>query len=68
MNNHGGGMPSADGIAAVFMHKILEKINDTPSRMDIDNAQQQKIRHHDLPQGEAERMDMQGCSYPQQDT
>ena len=70
MNNYGGGMTSADVIAAAFLHKILEKINDTPSRIDIDDAQEnrQKMQHHDLPQGEAERMDMQGWSYPQQDT
>ena len=32
-------MPSADGIAAAFLHKILEKTNGTPSRIDIDDAQ-----------------------------
>ena len=60
MNDYGGGMPSADGIAAAFLHKILKKINGTPSRIDIDDAQEnrQKMRHHELPQGEAERMDM----------
>ena len=35
-------MPSADGIAAAFPHKILEKINGTPSRIDIDNAQEKQ--------------------------
>ena len=70
MNDYGGGMPSADGIAAAFPHTILEKINGTPSRIDIDNAQEKQIeiRHHDLPQGETERTDMQGWSYPQHDT
>ena len=61
MINYGGGMPSADRIAAAFPHKIVEKINGTPSRIDIDDAQekQTEMRHHNLPQGEAERMDMQ---------
>ena len=40
MNDYGGGMPSADGIAVAFPHKILEKINGTPSRIDIDDAQE----------------------------
>ena len=40
MNDYGGGMPSADGIVAAFPHKILEKINGTPSRIDIDDAQE----------------------------
>ena len=40
MNDYGGGMPSADGIAAAFPHTILEKINGTPSRIDIDDAQE----------------------------
>ena len=35
-------MPSADGIAAAFPHKILEKINGTPSRIDIDDAQEKQ--------------------------
>ena len=70
MNDYGGGMPSADGIAAAFPHKIPEKINGPPSRIDIDDTQekQTEMRHHDLPQGEAERMGMQGWSYPHQDT
>ena len=33
-------MPSADGIAAAFPHKIFEKINGTPSHIDIDDAQE----------------------------
>ena len=37
MNDYGGGMPSADGIAAAFQHKILEKINGTSSPIDIDD-------------------------------
>ena len=38
-------MPSADGIAAAFPHKILEKINGTPSRIDIDNAQEKQAEN-----------------------
>ena len=40
MNNYRGRIPSADGIAAAFPHKIFEKINGTPSRIDIDDAQE----------------------------
>ena len=39
MKDYGGGMPSADGIAAAFPHKILEKINGILSRINIDDAQ-----------------------------
>ena len=42
MNDYGVGMPSADGIAVAFPHKIFEKINGTPSRIDIDNAQEKQ--------------------------
>ena len=35
-------MPSADGIAAAFPHNTLEKINRTPSRIDIDDAQEKQ--------------------------
>ena len=45
MIDYGGGMPSADGIAAAFKHKILEKINRTPSRIDIDNAQDKQTEN-----------------------
>ena len=38
-------MPSADGIAAAFPHKILEKINGTPSRIDIDDAQEKQTEN-----------------------
>ena len=38
-------MPSSDGIAAAFPHKILEKINGTPSRIDIDDAQEKQIEN-----------------------
>ena len=31
------------------------------------NKNRQKMRHHDLPQGEAERTEMHGWSYPQHD-
>ena len=41
----GGGMPSADRIATAFPHKILEKINGTPSRIDIDDAQENQTEN-----------------------
>ena len=37
-------MPSADGIAAEFPHKILENINGTPSRIDIYDAQEKHTK------------------------
>ena len=40
MIDYGGVIPSADVIAASFPHKILKKINGTPSCIDIDNAQE----------------------------
>ena len=45
MNNYGGRIPSADGIAAAFPHKILEKINVTPSHIDIDDAQEKQTEN-----------------------
>ena len=42
MIDYGGRMPSADEISAAFPHKILEKINRTPSRIDIDDAQEKQ--------------------------
>ena len=45
MNDYGGGMPSADIIAAEFPHKILENINGTPSLIDIDNAQEKQTEN-----------------------
>ena len=45
MNDYGGGMSSADGIAAAFPHKYLEKINGTPSLIDIDDAQENQIEN-----------------------
>ena len=45
MNNYGGGMPSAGGIAAAFPHKILKKINGTPSLIDIDDAQENQTEN-----------------------
>ena len=45
MNDYGGRMPSADEIAATFPHKILEKINGTPSRIDIDDAQEKQTEN-----------------------
>ena len=38
-------MPSADGIAAEFPQKILNKINGTPSRIDINNAQEKQTEN-----------------------
>ena len=40
MIDFGDGIPSVDRIAAAFPHKIFEKINGTPSRIDIDDAQE----------------------------
>ena len=45
MNNYGVGIPSADRIAAAFTHTILKKINGTPSRIDIDDAQEKQIEN-----------------------
>ena len=38
-------MPPADGIVAAFMHTILENINGTPSRIDIDDAQEKQTEN-----------------------
>ena len=38
-------MPYADIIAAAFPHKILEKINGTPSRIDIYDAQEKQTEN-----------------------
>ena len=45
MNDFRGGIPSADGIAAAFPHTNLDKINGTPSRIDIDDAQENKAEN-----------------------
>ena len=45
MNNYGGGIPSADVTAAAITHQILEKINDTPRRIDIDDAQEKQTEN-----------------------
>ena len=45
MNYYGGGMPSSDRIAAAFPHKILEKINGTPSRIDIDDTHEKQTEN-----------------------
>ena len=45
MIDYGGGMPSADRIAAAFPHKILEKINGTPSRIGIHDAQEKQTEN-----------------------
>ena len=42
MKDYGGEMPSADGTAAEFTHKILDNINGTPSRIDIEDAQEKQ--------------------------
>ena len=38
-------MPSSDVITAAFPHTILEKINGTPSRIDIDDAQEKQTEN-----------------------
>ena len=45
MNNFGGGIPPTDTIAAAFTHKILEKINGTPSRININDAQENQTKN-----------------------
>ena len=38
-------MPYADGSAAAFPHTILEKIKGTPSRIDINYAQEKQTEN-----------------------
>ena len=45
MNDYGVGMPSDDGIAAEFLHTILEKINGTPSCIKIDDAKENQTEN-----------------------
>ena len=45
MIDYGGGIPSVEGIAVAFPHKILEKISGTPSRIDIDDAQEKQTEN-----------------------
>ena len=45
MIDYGGGIPSVDGIAVAFPHKILDKISGTPSRIDIDDAQEKQTKN-----------------------
>ena len=45
MNEFEGGILSADGIAAAFPHTTLEKINGTPSRIDIYNTQEKQTEN-----------------------
>ena len=45
MNDYRGGMPSSDGIAAAFPHNMVKKINGTPSRIDIDDAQEKQTEN-----------------------
>ena len=40
MNNHAS--PSSDAIAAAFPHTVLERVNGTPGREDIDDAQEKQ--------------------------
>ena len=45
MINYGGGIPSVDGIAAAFPHKILENKSGTPSWIDKDDAQEKQTEN-----------------------
>ena len=45
MIDYGGGIPFVDGIAAEYLQKILEKISGTPSRIDIDDAQEKQTEN-----------------------
>ena len=45
MKDYGGGIPSADGIAAAFPHKIIKKINVTPSGIDVDDSQEKQTEN-----------------------
>ena len=45
MIDYGGRIPSVDGIAAAFPHKILKKISGTPSRIDIYDAQEKHMEN-----------------------
>ena len=42
MIDYGSGIPSVDGIAVAFPHKILDKISGTPSWIDKDDAQEKQ--------------------------
>ena len=43
MNDHAS--PSSDAIAAAFPHTVLERINGTPGREDIDDAQEKQTEN-----------------------
>ena len=45
MNDFGGRIPSADGIAAAFPHTTLEKINGTPSCININDTQENQTEN-----------------------
>ena len=45
MNEFRGGISSADGIAAAFPHTTLKKINGTPSRIDINDSQENQTEN-----------------------
>ena len=63
-------MPSADRIAASFPHNIFKKINGTPSRIDIEDAQEKQTEHaasRTSTRGGGAHVHA-GMVYPQQDT
>ena len=41
----GAGIPSADAIASAFPHAQIERIHGTPSRVDIDDAQEKETEN-----------------------
>ena len=43
MNDHAS--PSSDAIAAAFPHTVLERLNGTPGRVDIDDAQEKQTEN-----------------------
>ena len=54
MNDHAS--PSSDAIAAAFPHTVLERVNGTPGREDIDDAQEivlNRRKHHGPPMRKA---------------
>ena len=45
----GAGIPSADAIASSFPHATLKRIHSTPSRVDINDAQEKQIDNNASP-------------------
>ena len=43
MNDHAS--PSSDAITAAFPHTVLERVNGTPGREDIDDAQEKQTEN-----------------------